>query len=960
MPSHKPADRQLQGRTSLTQRTLLLVSSGLSAILLAQSAHAQTPTEPATETRAPAPSEEIIVTGSRIARDGYQAPTPVSVMSSADIEAQAPANISDFVNQMPSIAGSQTAGTSSGGLSNGIAGIAALNLRGLGTNRTLVLVDGQRSVASSVTGQVDINTIPQDLVERVEVVTGGASAAYGSDAVGGVVNFILRTKYEGLKLGADTGITTYGDAPNYRFSATAGKSFLDGRLHVVASGEYFRQIGVDRIDRDWNNSGFFMINNPAYVPGNGQPQRLVTAGAGPSMMTPGGLITSGPLRGTYFGQINPATGTANTGQLNYGNVLGQWMTGGDWQYTLSNHVGTNSLAPDEERIAAFGRVSFEVTPSIEVFAQGSFNRYNGKSFYQQTPNIGNVTIRADNAFLPQSVRDALAANNLSSFTMGTSNAGIPPAGSDNTRKVERYVVGAKGDLGLFSKDFKWDIYYQKGIARLHEELTNSWNNARMALAQDAVYGPGGGIVCRSTLTNPTNGCVPLNRIGIGGITQEALDYIFTDGQPYRNQKIQQDVVAGSMSGEIFDLPAGPVSIAFGGEWRKEQVSGDVPAEYQTGWLYGNYKVNRGSYNVAEGFVELAVPVFTGFDLNGAFRYTHYSLSGDVQTWKVGGTWQPIEDIRIRGNVSRDIRAPNLNELFAAGTARTNNVNLPDGTSVQILEVTQGNLALKPEKANSWTVGTVLTPRFAPGFTLSVDYYEIKIDGAIDSITAQRTADMCYEQGLALYCNNITYGPNGLPTQILLSPFNFARNKARGFDFEATYRLPMDVVQASIPGTFSVHAAVNHAIERSVDNGFDAAIDYAGSITPKWSYRVQGTYDADSVVFNLIGRGTSAGTYNNNWIECTSACPVSTADYRTINSNHFGGAFYLDTSIGFRFDTVGDGKGQIMFIVNNLLNKDPVLYGNGPDSNNATSYAQTARTLYDVMGRTFRVSAKLEF
>ncbi|MES2626888.1 MAG: TonB-dependent receptor plug domain-containing protein, partial [Pseudomonadota bacterium] len=279
----------------------------------------------------PADIEEIAINGSRIQRDGYSAPTPVSVLTVTEINAVAPSNITDFMKTLPSIQGTATASSNSGSLSNGQAGIASLNLRSLGANRTLVLLDGQRSVTSAATGLIDINTFPQALISRVEVVTGGASAAYGSDAVGGVVNFVLDRDYEGVKTDYQYGETTYGDIPTQKFSVTGGLAFAEDRGHALFSVEMFDQKGEHTINRDWNNLGFFQMQNPAWTINSTVPERYVGAGIGPSQMTPGGLISTGPLRGTYFGTINPATGTASTGNLVFGPTSGQFMIGGDYE-----------------------------------------------------------------------------------------------------------------------------------------------------------------------------------------------------------------------------------------------------------------------------------------------------------------------------------------------------------------------------------------------------------------------------------------------------------------------------------------------------------------------------------------------------------------------------------------------------------------------------------------------------
>jgi outer membrane receptor protein involved in Fe transport len=948
------------GRATMAFRRMLLATSA--GMLSITSAMAQEASAGADEGGvADTPMSELVVTGSRIVRDGYSAPTPVAVLGEADIAAQAPANISDFVNQLPAIAGSSSSASNSGGLSNAGAGINSIGLRGLGVGRTLVLIDGQRSVPSTVGGTVDINTIPQDLVKRVEVITGGASAAYGSDAVGGVVNFILDTGYKGIKLSSDAGISDRGDAFNYRISGTAGLSLMDDRLHLLTNVSWFHQDREEGIDRDWNNNGYFQINNPAYTPTNGAPQRFVGSGIGPSGYTAGGLVTAGPLRGTYL------LGQGQTAQLAFGTLANPWMVGGDWQTTLTGHGGTNTLVPLDERLSIFQRVGFDITPDIEIFGQFSYNRSVSASSYQQTPSTG-VVIPADNAYL-RSQYPTLAAQmtalGLGSIAIGTSNAGFPIPGSDIKREVYRFVGGAKGNLDLFERSLAWDFYYQKGVTKAREELTNTWNNARMALAQDAVAGPGGTVVCRSTLTNPTNGCVPIDRLGLEGPSQAALDYIFYDGfQPLRHQTIKQDVAAATISGKAFALPAGEVAFATGVEWRREQINGDVDPIHNSGWLYGNYRVNRGKYDVYEGFLEVDVPIIDGLNVNAAARGTHYSTSGWVGTWKVGANWQVIDDIRLRGNISHDIRAPNLEELFAAGTARTNSVIIPAGAaapvtgSLQFVQNAFGNPDLKPEVADSWTAGIVLTPTFLPGFTVSFDYYQIKIDDAIGSITAQQTVDLCYDQGIASYCPNIKFVGGALST-IDLQPINFATQKTKGFDIEASYGTSVG------PGSLRLHGQVTHYIENILDDGISFPVDYAGVLSggtyasPDWVYRLSAFYEVDPFTFNLVARGFDGGVYGNDWIECTAGCPTSTPQFRTINDNDIKGATYFDASVDFKFPAM-DGTGHFTFVVNNLLDKDPVLVGNGPDGNNVPAYPQTNRTRYDVIGRTYRVVARIEF
>jgi iron complex outermembrane recepter protein len=1007
--------------TQLTRARLLAASTLLSVSALTTPAFAQSASADAKVTEPAAEGGDIIVTGTRIVRDGYNAPTPVSVISIKELKAEAPANISDFVNTLPAVRGSGTSATSNGSLSNGAAGINTVNLRSLGAQRTLVLFDGQRSVASATTGTVDVNTFPQALIERVEVVTGGASSAYGSDAVSGVVNFILDKKYAGVKGAYEYGVTTYGDGANHKVELTGGFKFAGDKGHILLSGEAFTQKGIQSIDRDWNDSGFFQIDNPAglasagragtctapagYVAGTAiagcGPARYIGGGIGTGQFTPGGLISTGPFRGTYFGAIDPSTGRATVNQLAFGPTNGQWMIGGDYNITSAGHRSSATLLPSEKRLGAFGRLSYEFSPAIELYGQFAYSKYRGQSFYQQTPTTGTTIQVAPttangnliNAYLPAAfiasvnafnTAQPTAATRISTVALGTSNIGIPPQGSDNTREVYRFVIGGSGKFDLIGADWAWDAYYQKGVVKTNELLTNAWNLSRMTLATDAVFAPAGNaigvaagtIVCRSTLTAPTNGCIPLNRLGVGGASKAAIDYVLYNGQqPFRNQTLKQDVAAINFStNNLFDIWAGPVSLAFGAEYRKESVDGAVDPLFQpivtngvtTGtWIYGNYLATKGQYNVKEAYAETVVPIIKGMDFNGAFRVTNYSTSGTVTTWKAGLTWQAVEDIKFRGTISRDIRAPNLGELFAPGVGRTNTVNVPiAGGSFradQFNESTVGNAALVPEVAKTYGGGVILTPRFLPGFALSVDYFDITLSGAIASLTAQTLTDQCYIQAIASACSFIsTTGGRGvttpglLVTSIEIKPINFVSIKTRGIDIEASYRRQIG------PGTLGLRALASHAISLYTNNGVDVPTEAAGQNSgnlPKWTYRLSAGYDLDSGLgFQFIGRGVSGGVYDNSFIVCDTNCPVSTVANRTVNQNKIAGAFYLDFNVNYAFK-IDSAKGQLFLSVRNLLNTDPVLVGNGPTGNNTPAYPQTNRVLYDVLGRVFRLGVR---
>jgi outer membrane receptor protein involved in Fe transport len=362
--------------------------------------------------------------------------------------------------------------------------------------------------------------------------------------------------------------------------------------------------------------------------------------------------------------------------------------------------------------------------------------------------------------------------------------------------------------------------------------------------------------------------------------------------------------------------------------------------------------------VTEGYVELLVPVLEGLDLNGAVRGTDYSTSGFVTTWKAGVTYQPIPDIRFRATRSRDIRAPNLGELFTAGSTRINVLidSSQNNASVQFAGTTRGNPLLKPEKADQWGAGVVLTPQFLRGFALSVDYYDIKIDGAIGSVAAQTIVDRCNE-GVEAFCTAVVRGPNafGNNLQVFESPFNFAQQRAKGIDIESSYRVPVGT------GDFTLRAMATRYIKNFFNNGIDAPIERVGQngvdagTTPKWLYRLQGTYSNDGFNANLIGRGVSAGVYDNSFIECTSGCPASTVTNRTINNNRIDGAFYLDASTSYEVD-MGGRTLQLFMSVNNLLDKDPPVVAPGP-AGSAYATPATNQSLYDLLGRTYRFGVR---
>lgn len=911
--------------------------------------------------------DEIIVTGTRIVRDGFQSPTPLTVLGEEILDAAAPENIADLVNDLPAAVGGATPQTSNLSFSNGQAGLNTLNLRGIGANRTLVLLDGQRSVPSTITGLVDVNDFPQQLINRIDVVTGGASAAYGSDALSGVVNFVLNKNFTGLKGEVSGGITTYGDDPSGKVTLSGGSGFANDRGHVLVSGEWSQRWGIFGVPRDWNDDGWLIMNNPRYAAGNGEPQRLLISGGGLSTATLGGIIVSGPLRGIAFGP----GGTPS--QFNYGPLVSDpYMQGGDWKSTLANTF--NTLDQRVRRQGLFLRSSYEIADGVEAFlqAQWGFSRAIGLALKQF--NVGNIMVRADNAFIPAAVRTQAQAPGISQFMLGTNNFDMPTIEFDNKRTVNRTVAGLSGAFEAFDAGWGWNAYYQKGVSRTSENGHNVTAKAEFGMAVDAVSGPNGTIVCRATLASPSNGCVPYNLFGIGVNSQAALDYVFRSPEhPQRNQRFAQDVIAMTVNGAPFDIWAGPVSLALGAEHRIEKVSGRAdPISLNNGWFAGNYLPTFGRYGVSEGFVETVVPLAknqpfaNSLEVTGAVRATSYSTSGLVATWKLGATYEPTRRVRFRATRSRDIRAPNLNDLFQAGTANTSNVTDPFNsdlvTTYQGLQV--GNPMLEPEKADTTGVGVVIAP--LRGLMVSADYYTIDIKGGIQNVGAQTIVDRCF-QGVQEFCAAISRGISStggnVITQIRLQPFNFAAQAARGIDLEATYRVALNTVSPTLVGQLSLRVLATHYIKNYTDDGINPPFDTVGSNNagqPNWVYTGTAIYTNEPLTLAVTARGVSKGVYSASgypYVMCASACPASSLAAPTINDNRINGALYLDLGLTYQAYADDDGREADVFVnVNNALDKDPPVVASGPGGFPYAS-SPTNAGLYDVLGRTFRAGIR---
>jgi iron complex outermembrane receptor protein len=936
---------------------------------------------------------DVVVTGTRITSSGFAAPTPTTVIGEDQILKNAQPNLFNTIAQLPSLQGSTGAATGTFSTSSGTQGLSSFSLRGLGTIRTLTLLDGQRVVGANVSGVPDVSLFPQLLVKRVDVVNGGASASYGSDAVGGVINFITDTRFTGIKGNVQGGITTYGDDESVLAQLAVGKSFAEDRLHVILSGEYNHENGVGPGDfgtdlaggRDWYRATTLLNTGQT---NNGSPQFVYSDYAQPYQYARYGLINNGPLQGIAFapdgtpfnfnyGSNGRPTGTGSVTGCYPGNAF---CVGGD----LSGAPGSGaSLKSELQRAVGYGRIGYEFADNNEFYV--TVNIAQVKSSNQPSPgyNRPNLTVQCANPFLPQLIRDRCTTAGITQFNFGSSNANLPNTRVYTDRKQYRFVAGAKGQQEVFGTNWAYDIFYEHGTTISDINVNNVILQNRYVAATNAIT-LNGAVVCADPVARAA-GCQPINIFGNFAPSAAAKEYIQPGAGPFQHTKLTQDVSSVNISGEPFSLWAGPVSVAFGGEARREFYrvnadpygagvtaispdSADYPADpllnrpLGSNWAAGNYKNGRGVYTVYEGFGEVNIPLLNSdgagrANLNAAGRGTHYSTSGTVWSWKVGGTWDlPIDGFRLRAVTSRDVRAPNLSELFAAPTVTTlPSFNNPfTNSAVQIFQNTVGNPNLRPEIARNTELGVVLSrPSWLPGLSVSFDYYKIKLNGVVSTLSPDQIVRFCFE-GNQTFCNGFVLNS---PVQggnfVNVQPFNLASWKTDGFDIEASYqwRRPL-----GLPGDFTVRALGTHVNKFLVNAGIAGVdtVDNAGANSgaiPDWKWLAVQTYSNDLFSLFLQERWFSDGVFGNQYVVCSAGnCPQSTGNHPTINRNKMPGAFYMD--VGGSVNVTK--QGSLYFKVDNLFDHDPEP---SPQTNTGLDVNPA---LYDTLGRTYRIGVRFNF
>jgi iron complex outermembrane receptor protein len=901
MISH--ANRVVARRLALLGATIL---AGTAAPAFAQAAVDAAQAVPApVEDQAPAAGTDIVVTGSRI-QNGNNLPTPVTVVSTQLLQATTPTSIPDGLNKLPAFNSTSTPNNAvnANGRGFGTPG-NFLNLRGLSPIRTLILQDGNRVPGTFYDTTVDTNMLPQLLISRVEVVTGGASAVYGSDAVTGVVNFITDNKFVGLKGLVQGGVSDYGDAISVRGGLAWGTKVGD-RGHLELSAEYYKRNGIDdTASRPYGNL------YPAVV-GAGttaSPYTLVY-GARQSNAAEGGLVMTGPFAGQQFlpdgslGAFNPGTKTATSNAA----------VGGDGGY-----VHNEWLLYNFKSAQGFGRFDYEFTDDIKgyVSARYATNRSYGAS--QIYTNITNATagspnnsagsyplwIYSGNAFLTAAQQTALTNSGTTSFAVNRFDSDLMRQLALET-KIGAFSATAGLEGKLFG-DFAWDTHYTHGYNTTQLTSINNVNSANFYAAVDAVRDPStGNIVCRVSITAPGAfpGCAPLNLFGNGRASKEAQDFIFQDTS-WRAINVMDDFGA-NVTGTVFDGWAGPWKVAVGGAYRRASLQvttsvqnnsfnpqnlrlgpagNSLPTSYP-GSNLGYFKEVQsgatGREDVYEGNIEVNIPLLKDVPLvemlafNGAYRYTRYEAVGNgnvdanfsSNTWKLGLEWKVSQDLKFRVTRSRDIRAPTLWDLYQAQVISASGVSDPlTNTSAQLNTLAGGNPNLKPEVAQNFTAGAVLTPRFMPGFSLSFDYFHVKIGNAIGAVAGTNpiVQSLCLaSDGSSPYCallvRPISYNntsPANFPTLNISLSQNIAQVEAKGFDVEANYTTELlsgrlnlralwthqpTLTTVTIPGAVITNAAgtetqpgdkVNLTLNYRIGRfGFDFLERFASSI--KWT------------------------------------------------------------------------------------------------------------------------------
>lgn len=910
---------------------------------------------------------EVAVTGTRIERDGMNSPTPVATVTRFELDSLGPVALVDALAQLPHFLNNDTPQTQSFGTS-GAGGASHLNLRGIGSVRTLMLLDGRRVVPTTRFGTLDLALLPRSLVRRVDVVTGGASAAYGSDAVSGVVNLVIDSEFRGLRAGGNAGISELGDNATLEGAATFGTR-VGEQSTLLLSAEAFRAEGIEGYGRrSWFRSWAAIPN-----PDPAGPREIIAADVRATGYTYGGLITGGPLAGTQF----------LPGGVPAPFVQGEHYT----RITQSGGSGADQardmvwILPDQHRTNLFARFTTRPTAALAVF--GQVMRGRSRNAFAKDPaslwGTWEATIFRDNAFLPDSIGTRMDAADIDSFRFGRVFA-YGELGR-TMAEVDSRATTATAGLTWHGSDWSVDGYYQYGHNTSRIRYEDSLRLDRIYRAIDTVLDPDSGeAICRSTLSFPDDGCVPLDVFGQGSASAAARDWV-TEGDPSQRQRTRQQLADLTVRGDLWQLPAGTISVATGVSWRLESARSRArrdpveleslriePAESQgyrglPAAYVGNSNIfertvatnMRGQYSVWESFGEALVPLVRSLpamqrvDLQTAVRIARYSGSGAIPAWKLGLDWQLAPSLRLRATRSRDVRAGSLSERFDTATAGlTIRDSVLQGSPVYAVIVNrEGNPLVEPEISATTTAGFVLQPAWAQRLSLSVDYYDIRVRDLIAQYGAQTIIDGCAGARPDL-CALIDRSDTGLITRIYNRVLNVAGARARGIDLELSWRRAVSLLGGG--ESVAVHLFANHAIESTSIDATGSRVDRTGQTglvggAPRLQANLSVAYERGPVELTLQQRYTSSGLYD---------ATLGPAD---LDQLRVRAAAYTSLRLGLR---LGPGTGKsgptLFFNVQNLFDAAPP---RAPDWGFGGSLP-TNESLFDVVGRRFVAGLRYQF
>ena len=909
--------------------------------------------------------DAVVVTGSKIPRQEFLSTAPLSIISSDEIKQSGFVNIDDTLLRNPSVG---VGLGSANGTRNENAGAAFVNLRGLGVNRSLVLVDGKRRVSGSRSASaVDLNTIPAALVERIDVVTGGASAVYGADAVSGVVNIITKDDFDGLEITGGGGLSEAGGAETYNISALGGLSFDDARGHISVAATYNNAEALFAEERDFARRWTALRRNPDNTgPDDGifdqvtlRDLRVNTYLYEGSFIVDDELYAYDQERGLRI--------------VDQGEPISRIVAVGGEGRNISDD---NVLRVPQELFSFRGDIDYELTEGVNVFTTfdvvrtvtTDFNRFivdDGRSLFGQ-PQL----IQRDNPFVPDEVAALMDANGLSEINVRKTPIDYGFIAEEHDRTLISSVSGFHGEI---AGNHQWEAFFQYDRSQNNIQTENARIEQNYLNAIDAVTDPvSGEIVCRSEEAR-AQGCVPINVIGRHPFTDAQRAYVsHTRLQDVENTLL---VIGGQMNGELFDLPAGPLQYAAGVEYREEELS-----TRDDGLALANALVLSISprapvdakFDVTEAFAEFRIPLIADapfaehLELEGAVRISDYSTIGRTTAWRVGGVWSPVDDVTIRTNYARNVRAPNLFELFesqfegnisfrdpcfvenlSAGANRAANcaaLGVPadlepagDSVDAELVEILGGNPDLLEETATSFSAGVVLRPRWIDNFILSVDYYNIEIEDAVGSFDVETITNRCVDAETIdnVFCRLIERGGDGRLVSVSGTPFNIGELTAQGIDFQAAYAVPLGSGRLSFDflGSYLIK---NEELVDPTDS--DSLVINDGEIdNPSLRWALTTTYNRGPWSVGLINRFIGS-----------SALDRQVSD-EAFDINEVDAFIYTDV----RFNYVFNERYSLDAIVNNVLDTEPPFSGQTVEGTGRGS-------LYDNIGRFYQLQFTVRF